>query len=198
MKKIEKIAKGLLVISLAGLLIAGAMPEPTSGAVTVSATVVAGAITCSTPLTAANFGTVDDSQVYTADENSTTTVSTNGTIYVKAIGVGNGSNPGMATDSPAYLIPSPNAAFDASTTLSLGVEGYGIQATTTSGDITIAAKYFLTGNDVGGVASTSAEVVATTGTVTDQIVEIIYKAAVANDTQAGVYEDQVTISCVGS
>jgi len=46
------------------------------------------------------------------------------------------------------------------------------------------------------LASTSAAVVASSSSaVTDEIVEIIYKAAVASDTQAGVYEDTVTISC---
>ncbi len=195
MKKIEKVAKGLLIFSLAGLLTAWYFPEPASGAVTVSAVVEAGVITCTTDLTAANFGTIDSSIVYTAGDNSTTTVSSNGSIYVKAISVGDGSGPGLATTSPAHLIPSPNAVFSETAGLSGGTEGYGIQATTT-GTITIATRYLQTGDNVGGLASTSAAVVASSSSaVTDEIVEIIYKAAVASDTQAGVYEDTVTISC---
>jgi len=194
-KKIEKIAKALLIFSLAGLLTAWYFPEPASGAVTVSAQVVAGIITCTTDLTATNFGDIDSSIIYTAGDNSTTTVSSNGSIYMKAISVGDGSGPGLATTSPAYLIPSPDAAYSETATLAAGTEGYGIQASTT-GTITIATRYLKTGDDVGGLASTSAAVVASSSAaVTDEIVEIIYKAAVSNSTPAGSYEDTVTISC---
>ena len=199
MKELEKVAKGLLVISLAGILMAWYLPEPTSGAVTVSAEVVAGVLQCTTDLTATNFSTMSGGGgVYTAGDNSTTTVESNGALYMKIISFTDGTkvNPGMATTSPSYfLIPSPNAAFDATTTLEGGTEGYGIQATTT-GDIVISSRYLWTGYDVGGLASTSAAVVASsTGPVAEQIVEIIYEAAVVNDTAAATYEDTVTISC---
>lgn len=195
MKRIEKIAKALLIFSLAGLLTAWYFPEPASGAVTVTAQVVEGVITCTTDLTATAFGSIDNSSVYTAGDNSTTTVSSNGSIYVKAISVGDSTNPGLATTSPAHLIPSPDAAYSETAELAAGTEGYGIQATTT-GTITIATRYLQIGNYVGGLASTSAAVVASSSAaVTDEVVEIIYKAAVASDTPAGSYEDTVTISC---
>ena len=58
------------------------------------------------------------------------------TIY----STGGEGSPGLYKyDATTDLIPSADA------TLEAGTEGYGIQATTTSGDITIAPKYLLTG-----------------------------------------------------
>jgi hypothetical protein len=117
------------------------------------------------------------------------------TLYVKD--AGNGTNPGLATSSPvAYLIPSPNASFSASTTLVAGTEGYGIQATTTSAGLTINARYLLTGNDVGGLTLANTTLASSSADITNAQVIVTHKAAIKDLTIAAKYEDTITYECV--
>jgi len=200
MKKIEKITQGLLAISLIGLLIAWVMPEPAFSAITVSAVVPTTMLQCTTPLDGStnSFGTIDNSAVYAATTSSTT-VESSGTVYMKAYDSGDGStNPGLykAPD----LIESPNAAYDATATLSAGTEGYGIVASTTGSNLVIHLDYNYASstNIVGGLKYSvgNAKIVASSSVaVSSEIVNIDYEAAVSITTPGGSYSDSVTISC---
>ena len=176
----------------------------TSTTVDVTAT-VAEEISCSTPSGSTAFGTLPTGSITTSSPNTTTTMSCGNvsggcTLYVKD--VGDTSDPGLATTSPAYLIPSPNAAYDASTTLSFGTEGYGIQATTTTGgsgaQFSVALRYLVTGDDVGGLTITNTTIVSTSATTSGRAIESTHKAAISATTQAGAYEDTITYECTAT
>ncbi len=176
----------------------------TSSAVTVSA-VVTEEISCSTPSGSTAFGTLSSGSIITSSPNATTTMSCANvgggcTLYVKD--AGGAGNPGLATTSPAYLIPSPNAAFDASTTLVIGTEGYGIQAATTTdgsgAQLSVAARYLLTGNNVGGLTITNTTMASTSATTSGRVIDSTHKAAISGTTQAGAYEDTITYECTST
>lgn len=176
----------------------------TSTAVTVSAS-VGEEISCSTPSGSTAFGTLSSGSIITSSPNATTTmscanVSGGCTLYVKD--AGDTSDPGLATTSPAYLIPSPNAAYDASTTLSAGTEGYGIQAaTTTDGSgalLSVAGRYLVTGDDVGGLIITNTTIANTSATTSDRVIDVTHKAAISGTTQSGAYEDTITYECTST
>jgi len=115
-------------------------------------------------------------------------------LYVKD--AGNTASSGLATTSPASLIPSPNAAADASTTLVAGTEGYGIQATTTSAGLTIDSRYDQTGDIVGGLSLTDIIIASSTADITDAEVIVTHMAAISEATPPGIYEDTITYSCL--
>jgi hypothetical protein len=157
----------------------------------------AATVSCSTNVATTTFGALTTASVSTASPNASTTMSCSGTtagctLYVKD--AGNGSNPGLSTSSPAYLIPSPNSAFSASTTLVAGTEGYGIQATTTS-SLTIARRYLLVGNDVGGLALTNQALATSSADISNAETIVTHKAAISDLTIAAKYEDTITYEC---
>lgn len=163
----------------------------------------AASVTCTTPLTSTSFGSMKDDVVYTSSPNATTTVDCSGCgsgFTMKVYDAGNGTNPGLYKSTvPTDTIGSANDSYANEATLSLGVEGYGLQATTTSASINIAPRFLKTGNNVGGleVGSGNAVIVASsTGAVTNQIITHIFKAAVAVTNKAGDYQDTVTIDCL--
>jgi hypothetical protein len=97
------------------------------------------------------------------------------------------------------LIESPNATFTATSTLVAGTEGYGIQATTTAAGsgatLTIAAKYLQTGDTVGGLTTTNGTLASNNATSSNREVVVTHKAAIANTTPSGNYNDTITYSC---
>ena len=205
-KTIEKIAKGLILLSLTALFIVWAFPiEPVDSALSISAT-VASMYTCTTAMEDAaitnRFGTISNNVVYSAT-TSTTTVTSNGTIYLKALGAVHPTNPGLYSAGTGGLIESPNTAFSATATLAANTEGYGITASTT-GTMGIDVRYkWATGTVsyvVGGLATTTAATVASsTSAVSNQVIYIDYRAAVNASTPAGTdYGDTVTFSCTTS
>lgn len=176
----------------------------TTSAVTVSASVTA-TISCSTNATSTAFGALTSASISTASPNASTTISCANsapgcTFYVKD--AGNATNGGLATTSPAYLIPSPNAAFTATATLVAATEGYGIQAATTtagSGAIfTVGARYLQTGDTVGGLVVTNTTLVSTSATSSGREVLITHKAAISASTPAGSYSDTITYECTAN
>lgn len=198
-KKIEKIAHHLIVLSLVAVFISWFLPvEPVKSAITVSATVSSEMVSCTTDLDGStnSFGTIDNAAVYSAT-TSATTISSSGTIYLKALSQGSGTNPGLWKNPD--LIESPNAAFDATATLAANTEGYGIVASTT-GSMDIDARYNYASSTyiVGGLASTTAATVASSAAVSGQVIYIDYQAAVSVSTPGGSYEDTVTLSCTTS
>jgi hypothetical protein len=122
-------------------------------------------------------------------------------LFVKD--AGSGSNPGLyKSTSPTYLIPSPNAAFDATATLSAGTDGYGIQAATTSagtgGTLTLNNRYNQSGNTVGGLTLTDLTLASSTVDISGREVLVTHKAAVNANALAGSYSDTITYSCVAN
>jgi hypothetical protein len=176
----------------------------TSSTVTVSASVAA-TISCSTSATSTAFGTLTDASVFTSSPNVSSTMSCANssagcTLYVKD--AGSGSNPGLWNSTSSSLIESPNAAFDATSTLVAGTEGYGIQATTTSAGsgatLTLAARYNQSGNTVGGLTLTNTTLASASATSSGREVVVTHKAAIATVTPAGTYNDTITYECTAN
>ena len=202
-KKIEKIAKGLLILALVGLLIVWTLPPEPASSHTVTAT-VATIVTCTTPLTETAFGTIDTTAVYTSSPNATTTASTTNatgmTMRIYDVGGPNATGtPSLyKSTAPTDNIGSADSAYADTATLVAGTEGYGIQATTTGPNMVIAPRFLQTGDAVGGLeaGSTYSVVLASSSAaVADEVVTIIHKAAVPATQTAGDYSDTITITC---
>lgn len=197
-KKIEKNISWFLILSLVMLSLGWFFLEPVNSAVTVSATVES-MISCTTPSTATGFGSLNNLAVATSTPNATTTVSSNGTVYVKIKDNGDGTtNPGLyKSTATTDLIGSADASYADTATLSAGTEGYGIQATTT-GTIVIATRYLKTGTDVGGFERTDQTMASSSAAVSSNIITVIHKAAVSTTNVAGDYADTITYTCSSS
>jgi hypothetical protein len=176
----------------------------TSSTVTVSATVAAN-ISCSTSATSTAFGTLNDAAITTSSPNVSSTMACANsalgcTLYVND--VGSGSQPGLWNSTSSYLIPSPNAAFSATTTLVAGTEGYGVNATTTGagsgGTLSLNPRYNVSGNTVGGLTTTTSILASSTATTSGREVVVTHKAAIAASTPAGTYNDTITYQCTAN
>lgn len=159
--------------------------------------VAAATVSCSSNISSTSFGTLTIASVFTSSPNASTTMSCSNTSSGCALYVadaGNGSNPGLATTSPAYLIPSNTA------TLSAGAEGYGIQATTTAagsgGALGVNAVYNKINNDVGGLSLSAITLASSTIDASGREIVATHKATVSSITLSGNYSDTITYSCV--
>ena len=194
-------------VGLEEVILSDSVSAATSSAVTVSAAVTV-VLSCESSPGSTAFGTLSSTATTTASPNASTTMAcanaaSGCTLYVKD--TGDTASSGLATDTPAYLIPSPNAANSASTTLSANVEGYGIQATSTgttgSGNsLPIEARYAVLDGDVGGlVVSSETQALATANsTTTGREVLITHLAVISDITPGGNYEDTITYSCLAN
>ena len=174
----------------------------TSSAVTVSATVSA-VISCSSNISSTDFGTLTDSVIATSTPNASTTMSCSNSSTGCTLSVndaGSGVNPGLW--SSPNLIESPNAAYNATTTLAAGTKGFGIQAATTTvgsgGVLGIALRFTYTGNTVGGLTTTTLTLASSTSASTNKEVVLTHKAAIATATLGGSYSDTITYSCTAN
>jgi hypothetical protein len=159
----------------------------------------AATVSCSTNISSTSFPTLTSFSVSTASPNASTTISCSGTVAGCSLFVkdaGSGSNPGLWNSTSSVLIPSPNAAFSATSTLAAGTDGYGIQATTTASGLTLAARYNQSGNTVGGLSLTDLTLASSTADIASSTVNITHKAAVSASTLSGTYNDTITYSCV--
>ena len=193
-------------IMLALLAVSGDWAQEAKGdAVAVTATVNS-SVTCTSSGSPAALGVLSSGAI--ASVFATTTMGCNsGTgCALSVYDLGNGTNGGLST-TPAYLIPSPNAAFAVSTTLVAGTEGYGISAVTSSagsgGVLTLASIYASTTlglNGVGGLVTStlSKQIASSTVAISGREVVVAYKAAISGTTQAGSFSDTVTYSCVAN
>ena len=170
----------------------------TPGAETNTTPAAASTVSCNTDNASVSFGTLSTGSISTASPNASTTMScsyANG-CTLNISDAGNGASPGLATTSPAYLIPSATA------TLSAGTEGYGIQSATTGtgsgATLGLNPIYNKSGNDVGGLFLTTTVLASSTATFTDREVIITHKAAISNLTNTANYNDTITYSCVGN
>ena len=185
-------------IGVEEVILSDSVSAATSSNVAVTAEVTT-TITCDSSPGSTAFGTLSSTVTSTASPNASTTMAcansgTGCVLYVKD--AGNTASSGLATSSPAYLIPSPNAAANASTTLVAGTEGYGIQATTTSAGLTIDSRYDQTGDIVGGLSLTDIIIASSTADITDAEVIVTHMAAISEATPPGIYEDTITYSCL--
>lgn len=173
-----------------------------ASAVTIPGTTTLSAVTtvsCNTNISSTSFGTLSSGSITTASPNASTTMSCSNTSAGCSLtiqGAGNGVSPGLATTSPAYLIPSTTA------TLSAGTEGYGIQATTTAtgsgGTLTLNSLYNKIGNAVGALSLSAITLASSTVDVTNREVVVPHLAAISTQTQAGSYVDTITYSCTAN
>lgn len=157
-------------------------------------------ISCSTNVSTTAFGVLTTSLVSTASPNASTTMSCSGTtagctLYVKD--AGSGSSPGLwKSVSPTYLITSADA------TLSAGVDGHGIQATSTAagsgGTLNFNSKYNKTSNNIGGLTLTNTVLASSTVDVTGREAVVTHKAAIGDTALSGSYADTITYECVAN
>ena len=158
-------------------------------------------------ITSTSFGPLTTGSVTTASPNASTTMtctySSGCTLSVSDVGAG-ANQPGLATSSPAYLIPSPNAAYDPTAVLAINTEGYGITATTTAGgsggSLSIYSRYDVDsgGTRVGGLKTGGFGLASSTGAITNRQLIIKHKAAINVLTNVARYEDTLTYSCTGN
>jgi len=161
--------------------------------VTVSAT-ISTSVTCSASTSTTGFGTLTTSVITTSTPDVTLSMSCNYalgcTLSVKDVG-DFGSNPCLHSTSSGDVIGSTN------TTLVAGIEGYGIQATSTA--LTINPIYNKTGNDVGGLTIGGVDVSSSTAPISSETTVIKHKAAISGLTKAATdYTDILTYSCLGN
>jgi hypothetical protein len=162
-------------------------------------------IACATNVSATSFGGLTSGAISNSFPNVSTTLSCTNTAHGCTLYVqdtGSGSSPGLwSSTAPTHLVPSPNAAFSVTSTLTAGVEGYGIQvATDTAGSgstLTVAQTYLQTGNTVGGL-SRSATPVASSSADTSRELIVTHLAAVSATTPARTYADTITYSCTAN
>ena len=185
-------------------------PEPASsaGTITVTADVSTTMVDCTIPLEATAFpGTVDNTSVATSSTDATSTNSSSGTFFLKiySAGTNTAGYPGAIWGAAAgAVVESPNAALSASATLVAGTEGYGVQAATTSGsNLLIAPRYNYassTIHTVGGLATSgTSQIIASSGAaISNEIVQVTHKMAVAPSTPGGSYSDTIYYTCSSS
>jgi len=189
-------------------------PESTQGyddSVAAWAT-VGDSISCAVIPSSLSFGTLTTGSVSETTDTATTTVSSNTSAFVKIHDWGDYLNAtsGLyaATSTPVYNIASATNG-RATSTLSNGVDGYGIKAATTSagsGDtFTTVQRYnkfyleaFHATNAVGGLWQTTSTAItmasSTTGVTSKEIV-VTHKAAVSGSATAGNYRDTILYTC---
>lgn len=196
----------IVIFLITAVVIGAASWSLTNGStVTVSAT-VSQSVTCSTNVSTTAFGTLSSLAIATSTSDASSTMSCNDGLgcTLSINDAGNGVNGGLATTSPAYLIPSPASGFPATATLAAGTEGYGIMATTTAtgsgGTLTIASRYLqtYTGNLVGGLSTSTLTLASSTSAISNREITVRHKAAISGTTQAASYVDTITYSCTGN
>jgi len=194
-----------LTLAIIGVLIMSGMigmPSSVSAATTATATVdvsatVAETIEITASSGAMSLGTLSSGSVSATSNNFTVKTNAAGgyTVNLKDKDYSpTSSDPGLhKLTAPASTIAS------ASTTLSPGTAGYGAQGTTTDSDVTIAPAYNKTGDAVGKIEVTSAQNFASSSSPTlgDQST-LTLKATISTITVAGAYQDQLTLTAVGT
>ena len=174
--------------------------------VTVSAT-VSQTVSCTPSTTTTAFGTLTTSVITTSTPDVTITMSCNhaggGTLKVKDTGDFS-TNPCLHSTTSADEIGSADSAYANTSTLAIGTEGYGIQATTTAagsgGTLTIAARYnYSATSTVGGLEVTDVDISSSSIPISGRETVIKHKAAISGLTKAATdYADVLTYSCTGN
>ena len=169
---------------------------------TVNATVDA-SITCAFVGLTTTFSSLNTGAVATSDTSTTVTVSTNASngFNLTVRDAGDTVNPGLYKSSgTTYLIGSADSAYGNTATLSNGVDGFGIQGSTSGGSggaVTIASRYNQVSNAVGGLELTDTTLASASAAVANRVVTVVHKAAVSGLAPAGAYTDTLTYVCTG-
>ncbi|GIW66881.1 MAG: hypothetical protein KatS3mg095_0779 [Candidatus Parcubacteria bacterium] len=158
-------------------------------------TAAAPTITCSFSATSTSFSNLSPSAVSVSSPDITVTVTSSAGFTISVKDQGNTTTPGLYNSASNYLIPSPNSVFSATATLVAGIDGYGIQATTTNPNISINPRYNVTGNTVGGFTTTTITLASSTVSVSSAPITITHKVAVSSLAPTGNYQDIITYSC---
>lgn len=158
-----------------------------------------GSVSCSTETPSASLGTLTPGVVAVSIPTATTTVSCGGTgcsLFVKS--TGNGVESGLYAPS-VFGTPIIRST---TTTLTAGIDGYGIQANLASGGsdapLTIESLYDKTGNNVGALSLSDVLLASSNALSTNRQVVVTHKASVSPSTLPGNYQDVVTYSCVAN
>lgn len=177
----------------------------TSSSVTVTAS-VATSISCSTNVASTAFGTLTSGAVATSTGNASTTMACANDSLGCILSINDTGTTtqggGLWNSTSSKLIPSPNAAFNATATLTAGTEGYGLQGATTSAGngalLNIATRFYQTGSIYGGLTTTTLTLASTTASSSAREVVITHGAAIAANTPGGTYNDTITYSCTAN
>jgi len=153
-------------------------------------TAAALAVTCTLSATSTSFSALSPLAVSTSSPDITITITSGGGFQINVKDAGNGTSPGLyKSTSPTYLIQSQNA------TLSAGIDGYGIQATTTNSSISINPEYNKSGNNVGGLSLTDVVLATSSVAVSSATINIKHKASVSVLAPPGDYQDTIIYTC---
>lgn len=154
---------------------------PESSAATISTYIIADIAG-----TTVSFDELSFENISTALPPTLLTVSTNAEsgYVIRVRGKGNGAEAGLYSQSANTVIAS------LTTTLTPGVEGYGIQAS--SAAASIANPYDGSGTDVGGLSRNLQDLGRNSGPVLSEIITVIAKATVAKETAVADYTDTLT------
>ena len=156
-----------------------------------------GALSCSFSTTTVSFGALTDGGITTAYSSTTLTITSDSAVFVKVYDKGGGGTAGLYYAGGPDLIDSADA-----TPLTAGSEGYGLQATSTTWDMTIKAQYNYasTTDNVGGLelVGNMVTMASSSGAVTNAKVIIYHKATIATTILAGAYVDSLNYICVNS
>lgn len=174
---------------------------------------ITGTVTESVACTSAGsptFSSITISSVATADVRATTTLSCNSangcSLTLRDQGDGNGSNGNGAAGlyksvAPTDLIDSTSTA--ATTTLAAGVDGFGLQAfTSTAGSgagLTVVSRDAgLTGDIVGNTSTTNITVASGSSPLGNREFAVVAKTAVYALTRSGTYTDTLIYACTAN
>jgi len=163
-------------------------------------------VSCSAAPSAVSLGTLTPSDISTASEVVTTTISCSnaGGCNLTVSSTALNGIAGLASSTLNDLIESQVYGEAATTTLAAGTDGYGLQVATTtagSGSLPTLSERFkgMTGNNVGLVSSTEIVVASSSGSYTDRELSITFKAAASAMTKAGPgYENSLVLTCTAN
>ncbi len=199
--KPENIIVGIVLVVLAVTGIVASSEtgfSATEGTTTVTATVGA-SISCSLSTSTVVFGTLSVASVNDAWGSTTMLITTNSTAFIKVYDKGDTSDPGLYYAGGPDLIGSANAAGAASSSLVAGTEGFGMQATSSDGNMRIKNRYHdaSTTDIVGGLELYAGVVTlaSSTAAVTNERILMYHKAAISSANLAGVYTDDLNYLC---
>ena len=202
----RRVFAAALILSAVGLLASTTFASNTT--VNITAT-VSTTVTCNSSTGTLPFGTLSAGSVnVTNPTNVSTTMACNdGAGCTESLNdLGNTSTPGLWNASSTYLIQSPKSGSTSTTsTISAGVEGYGIVATTTAagggGTLSMNQRYnFTTGSGIiGSLTTSSLTLASSTSAITTAREVLSYpEAAISGTTLGGSYLDTLTYSCTGN
>lgn len=165
-------------------------------------------VTC-TSAGSPTFSSLTSASVSSANVRATTTVSCNSangcSLTLRDQGNGNGTSGNGGGGLYKSLAPTDTieSGGGASSTLSAGTDGFGVQAfTSTAGSgagLSVVSRYVgLSGNDVGNVSTTNITVASGSSPLSGREFAVNAVAAVAALTRAGTYTDTLIYSCTGN